>query len=358
MKIAIDVSAIIYGTGVSVYTSRLVENLLKIDRKNNYILFGGSLRKRNELISFSKNLKGNFKTRFFYLPPTLADALANRFNLVSAEMLVGDINVYHSSDWAQFKSKAFKVTTVHDLAPILLPKQTHPKIVSTHKRRLKKVIKEADRIIVPSVSTKNDLINLGANKNNIRVIHEALGRDFTDITDEDVKLVKKKFNLNGNYSLSIGTAKRKNLDNIIRAFEKASGDANLKHHVVVGAGKNSDLRGVRFTGYISDREIMSLYKGASVLVYTSLYEGFGLPILEAYAAGVPVVTSNVSSMPEVAGSGAILVNPQSVEDITEGIKKAIANKNDLRAKGKIQLAKFSWEKAAHETLKVYEESRS
>ncbi len=355
MKIAIDVSPVIYGTGVSVYTSRLVENLLKIDTKNIYLLFGGSLRRRSELITFSKKLKGDFITKFFYIPPTIFDVFSNRFNLVSVERFTGNIDVYHSSDWAQFKSNAFNVTTVHDLAPILLPKQTHPKIVSTHKRRISKVIKEADRIIVPSISTKNDLAKLGVQENRIRVIHEALSLDFSSITNEDIQRVKHKFNLNGNYSLSIGSVKRKNLKNIIQAFEKAGGDSNLKQHVIVGSGDEDNRRGVRFTGRVTDRDLMSLYKGADVLVYASLYEGFGLPILEAFAAGIPVVTSNISSMPEIAGDAGVLVDPMSVEDITNGINKAIKNKKDLVRKGKIQLKKFSWEKAAYETLKVYEE---
>jgi len=358
MKIAIDISAVIYGTGVSVYTENLVANLLKVDPKSKYILMGGSLRRRGELKAFAQRLAGDFETRFSFLPPTVADMLSNQLNLVSVESLVGEVGVYHSSDWAQFRSKAFKVTTVHDLAPILMPNQTHPKIVATHKRRLQKVIKEVDRIIVPSLATKKDLVNLGASENKIRVIHEALARDFSELDPKDIEEVRRKFKLHGNYSLSIGAVKRKNLQNIIPAFEKASSNADLSKHVVVGRGEAQDGRGVRFTGQVTDRELIALYAGASLLIYASSYEGFGLPILEAFAAGIPVVTSNVSSMPEVAGDAAVLVDPTSIDDISEGIIKAIESKKDLVKKGKQQLKKFSWEKAARETLAVYNEAEN
>ncbi len=357
MKIAIDISSIIYGTGVSVYTRNLIQNLLEIDTKNDYILFGGSLRRRKELKSFVKNLEGRFVARLVFLPPTLADFFSNRLNLLSAERLVGNIDVYHSSDWAQFKSRAFNVTTIHDLSPILFPKQTHPKIVAVHRRRLEKVLKEANRVIVPSLATKKDLVNFGIKEDIIRIIPEAQSLDFSKVSAKEVARVKKKFRLHGNYSLSVGTAKRKNLDRIIASFEKVRSKVGLGQHVIVGIGEVQDDRGVRFTGHVSERELIALYKGASVLIHASLYEGFGLPILEAFAAGVPVVTSNVSSMPEVADDAAILINPLSVEDITEGIEKAIAHKKDLIYKGRKRLSKFNWKFTARETLKVYEESK-
>ncbi len=357
MKIAIDVSAVIYGTGVSVYTRRLVQSLLKIDAKNDYIIFGGSLRRKTELEDFAKGLDGKFETKFSLLAPSLADVLSNRLDILAVEKLVGKVDVYHSSDWAQFKAHAFKVTTVHDLAPILFPKETHPKIVEVHNRRLHKVLREEDRVIVPSQATQKDLVKFGLSENKIRVIPEALSLDFSHVSQEQIERAKKKFKLHGNYSLSVGTVKRKNIGRIIAAFEKASGRTELGQHVVVGAGEAHGGRGVRFTGHISESELVALYMGASVLVYASIYEGFGLPILEAFAAGIPVVTSNISSMPEIAGNAAVLVDPTNIDAISNGIIEAINNKQLLVAKGSKQLKKFSWEKSARETLKVYEESQ-
>jgi len=116
--------------------------------------------------------------------------------------------------------------------------------------------------------------------------------------------------------------------------------------------------GVIFTGYVSREELSSLYSGASCFVFPSLYEGFGLPILEAMKCGCPVVTSNLSSMPEVAGEAGILVNPLDVKDIVRGIEMVIRDKatgERLRKKGFEQVKKFSWEKTAKETLRVYHE---
>lgn len=106
---------------------------------------------------------------------------------------------------------------------------------------------------------------------------------------------------------------------------------------------------------MSDRDLTALYTGAKVLVFPSLYEGFGLPILDAFASETPVVTSNISSMPEVAGGAAVLVDPYSIDSIVDGINKAITDRDKLIKKGKQRLKDFSWEKAARETLEVYKE---
>jgi glycosyltransferase involved in cell wall biosynthesis len=112
---------------------------------------------------------------------------------------------------------------------------------------------------------------------------------------------------------------------------------------------------IKLLGYVPDEDLPALFAGAQVFVYPSLYEGFGLPILEAMASGCPVVTSNASSMPEVAGKASVLVNPEKVEDIARGIQKALENREELIKKGKARAREFSWEKTARETLKVYQE---
>ncbi|KKU70327.1 MAG: Glycosyl transferase group 1, partial [Candidatus Woesebacteria bacterium GW2011_GWD1_47_21] len=173
MKIGIDISSVIYGTGVSHYTEKLVENLLTIDKDNRYKLFGGSLRRMGELDSFVGSLSGSFESKILPIPPTLADLIWNRLHLLPIEKLIGAVDVFHSSDWTQPPAKAFKVTTIHDLAPIRFPKLTHPKIYAAHKKRLEWVKKEADRIIVPSEATKKEMESYGFDTGNVRVIPEA-----------------------------------------------------------------------------------------------------------------------------------------------------------------------------------------
>ena len=115
MKIGIDISQVIYGTGVSVYTRNLVKNLLVLDKKNSYVLFGGSARRRGDFESFLSSLKGSFQKKIVVFPPTLADILWNRLHVISPEVFVGKIDIFHSSDWAQPPGNFFKVTTIHDL---------------------------------------------------------------------------------------------------------------------------------------------------------------------------------------------------------------------------------------------------
>lgn len=353
MKIGIDISQIVYGTGVSVYTKSLLASLLAVDKENSYVLFGGSLRRMATMKELVSNLGGQYESKFYRLPPTALDVLWNRVHRISIERFVGKVDIYHSSDWAQAPSEAFRVTTIHDLAPIKFPRWTHARIVSAHQRRLEWVKKEVDRIIVPSKSTKNDLVELGFDESRIRVIYEAPEERYKKASEGEVSEMKRKFRLNDNYLLMVGTSERKNLKNIIRGFELSrEGERQL---AITGNKPEGvrETRGVKYLGYVSDADLVRLNTGAEALVYATLYEGFGLPILQAMACECPVVTSNKSSMPEVAGEAAVLVNPDDPDDIASGVKKILKNRDVYIKKGKENVKRFSWEKAARETLEVY-----
>lgn len=362
MRIGIDISQIVYKTGVSTYTENLVKSLLEVDSENDYVLFGGSLRRREGLITFARSIdyryRSRVQSRLFRFPPTLLDILWNRIHKIPVETFVGRLNVFHSSDWVQPPSYSFRVTTIHDLSPLRFPKLTHPKIVEVTQRRLYWIKKEVDRIIVPSQATYEDLIILGFKKSKIRIIPEAADSYFRPASLKDQAIVKKKYNLD-NFILAVGTSKRKNLDRVISAFELARAGKGFKL-VVVGerTEDTKERRGVLFIGHISKEELRRLYSSALCLVYPSIYEGFGLPILEAFACNCPVVTSNVSSLPEVAGKAAILVDPFSVDSIAEGIRRAIMRRKSLIKAGNKRLSLFSWKKTAIETLNVYREALS
>ncbi|OGM31288.1 hypothetical protein A2803_03795 [Candidatus Woesebacteria bacterium RIFCSPHIGHO2_01_FULL_44_21] len=352
MKIAIDISQVIYETGVSVYTRELVSNLIKLFGDNEYVLFGGSLRRVAELREFM----GKFKTAkkvVTPISPSVADILWNRLHIVNIEKLVGKVDVFHSSDWAEPPSSCLKVTTIHDLSFVHYPEFTNKKVLATHKRRLYWVKKESSAVIVPSHSSKEDAIKLGISEEKIEVIPEAPGNIYKKQVRAVIDKVKEKYKIRGSYALAVGASPRKNTVRIINAFEKAKVDAKLDKLVIVGRGENHMYKNVVFLGHIPTADLPSLYSGASVFVYPSLYEGFGLPILEAFACHCSVVTSNVSSMPEVAGSSAVLVNPENIEDIAEGIVKAIKSSKELIEKGTARAKEFSWERAARETMNVY-----
>ena len=362
MRIAIDISQAIFGTGVSTYTKSLVKGLLSIDKKNNYILFGGSLRRFKELKELAEGYVGpNVETKIFAYPPVFANLVWNRLHTMPIEKLLGPVDVLHTSDWTEPPSKAFKITTIHDLAPLiypnLFPKDSVRDIVQTHRLRLSWVKKESARIIVPSLATKDDLIKLGFNGQIVRVIPEAPANIFKPSKNYDIEKLKKKYKISGRYVLAVGINARKNTERIIKAFDLAGAGMDLKL-VFVGHSKYSKIeetRNIRVAGHVLFSELPVFYSGAEALIYPSLYEGYGMPILESFACGTPVVTSDVSSMPEVAGGAAVLVDPYDVNSIAEGITKALRGPKRLIADGFERVKQFSWEATAKQTLEVYNE---
>lgn len=354
MKVGIDISQIIYETGVSHYTLNLVSNLLKIQKNEEYIFFGGSLRRLQDLKEITSGLEGRFKLRLFPFPPTAAGFVWNVLHILPVEALIGKVDVFHSTDWSQPPSRAFKVTTVHDLAPVLFPKLSHPRIVRTHHKRLKWVQKEVDRVIVPSLATKKDLIEYGVDEKKIRLVPEAVADDFTRVDDQEVSRIKAKYGIEGNYLLSIGVGERKNTQRTIKAFLSLNSGLKL---VLIGrnTGEYRKNPNIIFTGHVASNELRAFYSGAQGLVYPSIYEGFGLPILEAFACDCPVLTSNLSSLPEVAGDAAILVDPNSTDSVLSGMKELLKSSRVLTKKGRNRLKYYSWQRTAAETLKIYKE---
>jgi len=347
VRIGIDISQVVYqGTGIATYTQKLVENLLKIDKKNEYLLFGSSLRRRKKLKDFVSSLPGvggRVKEKISPFPPLILEKLWNKLHVWPIEKLIGEIDVFHSSDWLQPPSKAKKVTTIHDLIVYKCPQSFSRRgghnIVANQKRRLSWVKNESDLVIADSQATKNDIMEiLGIPASKIRVIYLAADEKFKPQSEQEIAKVKKKYKVSGKYVLAFGGSARKNVD---RIKEACPSDFQV---FVVGQP------------FVSADDLPALYAGAGCLVYPSFYEGFGLPILEAMACGCPVVTSTRGSLVEVAGGAAVLVDPEKTEEIAAGIKKAIKNKKELKQKGFKQAGKFSWRKTAKQTLKVYQEA--
>ena len=350
MKIAIDISQIVYGTGVSTYTENLVKSILKIDSEDDYTLFAGAFRRRGDILQAFPG------AHVFPIPPVLADIIWNKFHVLPIEKLIGDIDVFHTSDWTEPPSSAFKVTTVHDLYPLKFPKMVHPKILEAHKRKLSWVMQESKKIIVPSNSTMADLTDLGVDANIIRVIPEA--PSFSKASDAEVANAKKKYQIQGDYLISIGVTELKNTKRIIEAFHLSTAGKELKL-ILVGRPTSIPIepeRNIRILGHVPQNDLKALLTGSRGLIFASLYEGYGIPILDAFACGVPVVTSNTGSMPEVAGDAAGLVDPYDVDSIKAGIEEVLRGPKSYIEKGEKRVKEFSWEKTARTTLDVYRES--
>lgn len=383
MRIGIDISQIVHGTGVSRYTQLLVQSLVKIDHKNQYVLFGTSLRRNKQLKNFQQDLKGykNVEFKIFRLPPILFEFLWNRLHLLPIEKFIGDVDVFHSSDWLEppiSSDKTKKVTTIHDMVVYLFPSSLPPRIVSNQKRRIKYVKKEVDMVIANSQTTKEDIIKfLEIPEDKIVVTYLAASQDFKPQDEGKIDEVLEKYKIKKPYILSVATQEpRKNIQKLLDAFDKLIQDPKSKnqniHLVLVGKygwgkgfrlGENDEGSGqVIWTGYVPQEDLLALYAGCRVFVYPSLYEGFGLPVLEAMATGSPVITSNNSSMAEIAKNAAILIDPRSESQLVRALN-LVLNLNlenyQKMVNASLDRARFyTWPKTAKQTLKVYEEVKA
>ena len=349
MRIGIDISQIVYQTGVSRYTAELVKNLLKIDRENEYYFYAGSCHQRQFLQDFFDQIKTNKTTlKLNWITPKLADIFWNKLNLFTPT----DIDIFHASNWSLPKTKSKLITTIHDLAFLKYPKTLPPYLVAVHTNYLQRAKKYADRIITVSQSTKKDLVNYGISEAKISVIYEAASPIFKPVNPS---VTKTKYGLAKPYFLSVGTLEpRKNITRLIKAYLSIKTDLQLIIVGKFGWGETYDNHsGIKFIGFVPDEDLVGLYSGAKAFIYPSLYEGFGLPVLEALSCGCSVITSNCSSLPEVGGKAALYVDPENINSISQAMTAVL--KLNLREKSLKQAKQFSWEKTARETLKVYQE---
>lgn len=267
------------------------------------------------------------------------------------------------------------VVTVHDVTPLLFPK-AYPKGIkgTLNLYRQKISLKKAKAIITDSDSSKKDISNLlRIDKEKIFTVHLSFSENFKNSEDKKFsEKIKNKYNLPNNFVLYVGSVNwNKNLINTTQAAIESNTDLvligkgfeikdNLDHPELKSysdfLNKYEGHSKVHILGFVPDEELVEIMSFAKALMFVSRYEGFGLPILEAQACGLPVITSNISSMPEVAGKGAILVDPDSITQIADAIKKTDDSscRENLKKLGLENLKRFSWEKTAKETLKVYE----
>lgn len=355
MKIGIDVSQMVYrGHGVGRYVEDLSRALL-MRQDHDYIFYAGALRQRAYLTMRSKNKPWSRATwRMPLIPPRLARFVWN-YTKIPIERVVGKVDIFHTSDWTEPYTYSPAVTTVHDLAFRLYPETVAPLVRRVQTKRLARVITHGTHIIADSQSTKHDLMQLYAIPDTkIDVVYPGISERFEQKKKTEIERVKKKYNLPTQYILTLGTKEpRKNLPRLIEAL------SGLTIPLVVTGrqGWATQLAAhaqVIETGFIDDPDLPGLYSGATVFAFPSLYEGFGFPVLEAMACGTPVVTSNISSLPEVAGNAGILVDPRDSTSIRSGIDEAFGKQVFLQKRGLAQAKKFSWVVCADKTVKVYE----
>ena len=266
------------------------------------------------------------------------------------------------------------VVTVHDVIPLILPEAFTPRHRAVVRIALARVRRRADRVIVPSRAVKRDVVrHVGVPADRVVVTPEGCDPRFRPVRSAGaLRDVVARYGLPSRYLLAVGRLEpRKNLTTLLAAFARLQrGGAVHPNLKLVLAGARGWLEepifrtvralgleaAVHFPGFIDGDDLPAVYSGAALFVFPSLYEGFGLPPLEAMACGVPVVTSNVSAMPEVAGDAAVLVDPRDVDGLASAIARVLrdeALRARLRAAGIARAREFSWQTTARRTLDVY-----
>lgn len=340
-------------TGVERYTYHLIHSLASLDRLN-VTLFSHYDIPENRLpkkVSLQKKVafKGFGKTKIFSAFQRPRKLLS--YDLIHCPTVIAPLFV--------LRKKTKIVMTIHDLVPALFPELSNLKKAIYYKYILKYIIPHVEHFIVPSKSVQSDFVEFYNIKPEIvSVIHEGVSEKyrFGSMQKQD-------------YILVVSTVEpRKNFKRIIEAYSylKTKYHISEKLFIVGKRGWSCDdiymvpkslEKCIVFKGYVPETELIELYKNAKLLIYPSLHEGFGLPVVEAMACGCPVVTSNLSSLPEVAGDAAIFVDPYDVNDIAHAMHRLLDDErlaSSFVKKGLERAKQFTWANCARETLRIYE----
>ncbi len=374
-------------TGTENYSYQLLKALAEIDQKNTYRVYLRSQTITDAIVQVIDGFPGNFQFKKVTWPRLWTQGgLAMQTFKDKLDVLFVPAHTLPVARKPGLKA----VITVHDLGSEYLPSMHQVKQRVYLGFMQKYQLQTATKIIAVSNATKEDLVKrIGIDPEQVSVVYEGFDRKLFKSVKGDLLVDSlNHYNLKPKtYYLFVGTVQpRKNLESLIKAFysviprTKYEGffmvgedsllvvqNDNLKLVIVGQKGWMSDEiyklpkklgieDRVKFLGYVPEKDLPALYSGAIALTFPSLFEGFGLPILEAQASGCPVLTSSVSSMPEVAGKGAIFVNPYSVDDIVKGIAEIVDEdtKRGVIKAGFENIKRFSWEKCARETRKVLE----
>jgi glycosyltransferase involved in cell wall biosynthesis len=374
LRIVIDVRRI-RDFGVGTYIRNLVHALAELDRVNQYTLVALTAE-----VPELMGLPGNFQTAEFAHPDT---HWANHFSFYFFVRRLGADLVHAPLNQIPLLMPRPYVVTIHDMASLLFADSTQ---VRTNFRLFlfRRGLLRADRVIAVSAATRRDVENvLAVPPGRIRQIYDAPDPRFVREPSapgpppEERQRILERYGIQYPFILYAGAVRtQKNIPRLVEAFAVLRGD--LEEHpeyrdlrlIIIGdeiskfpAIKRAVIKTrveklVRFLGFVPFETLRVFFDAASAFVFPSLYEGFGLPPLEAMASGTPVVTSNVSSLPEVVGDAAVLVNPENVFDIARGIRDVLLDKPlraEMKRKGYEQVRRFSWATAARQVLEIYQE---
>jgi alpha-1,3-rhamnosyl/mannosyltransferase len=281
---------------------------------------------------------------------------------------------FHISSLLRKPPRRRLTATLYDLTPWIVPEFHTGAVVAAEKAAAAGVLQRADGIIAISENSKYDAIRiLGIDPEKIRVIYPGVSKPYFSVTPAAIQEVREHYNLRLPFFLFVGTVEpRKNIDRLLTAWQNLPVAFRAEHRLVIagmpGWQSSETMRrllqlareesGVLYLNYISERDMPALTAAAHAMVYPSLYEGFGLPVAQAMAAGCPVITSNVSSLPEITAGAALLIEPRDVTQLSDAIRRMAESPTlceRLRAEGISRAARFTWENSAAESLRFFKE---
>ena len=362
MRIGIEVTAAArQGGGIGRYARELIRALSKLDSVNRYQLFFAS---PFPLPHPLPPLPGNFSVRHLPFHDIWLARLWHRAQLpIPVELITGPVDVYHAPDFTLPPTRVPSLLTVHDLSFARDPDSAAPGLRRYLDLVVPRSVKRATHIIAVSQTTKNDLVELYSTPaDKITVLYEGVDSIFKPTPDP---AIRAKYGLGDKpFIFSVSTIQpRKNFQRLIQALAQLPADFNLViagskgwlYDDILDEADKPAVRGrVLFPGFVADADLPALYTEAAVLAYPSLYEGFGLPLLEAMACGTPTLTSTASCLPEVAGGASVLVDPYNVEAIAAGLKEAISTPEPWVTKGLRRAAEFRWDDSARQLMALYQ----
>ena len=295
----------------------------------------------------------------------------NRWPNHAADLITPRIGIFHATKLCYPPRQMRWTATLHDLTCWLMPELHQAANVAAEKRFAGLVWKQAGGLIAVSENTRRDAVKvLRLNPETIRVIHPGVAPQFFRVPAQDCQRVRTKYSLHRPYALYVGTIEpRKNLDRLLDAWQGLPVSLREEFELIVAgpegwqsvktmARLRASVPGVRYLAYVPEADLPGLTAGATIFVYPSLYEGFGFPVAQAMAAGVPVLTSDRSSLPEIAGGAARLVDPESEEELRTGLLGLLtspATRARLAAAGSVEAQRFRWEHCAQKSVEFFEE---
>lgn len=366
MRIGIDARSI-HLEGVGRYIHELITNIADMDNENEYVIYFLSDNQRR----LHEVKKENFSSMI--LPVSLY--AIHKQPLLSYQLRKDRLDLFHATDhWlAPFVPPCNMVITIHDLFMHFIPELSTRKALLYGKIVFPWTFKQSKRLILTSNFLKEQLLKYyPATAYKLSVIPLGVSERFKVVRYDDIDRVRNRYNLKKKYILYVGNLRNhKNLGRLLEAFSKLPTEIKDVYNLVIAADKKERYaeilkkpkelgieKTVQFIGFVQTDDLTAIYQSASVFVLPSLCEWFGLPIVEAMACGIPVITSNITAMPEVAGDAAFLVNPYDTHDLRNAMEQVLSNEElrvKLIARGRTRAQRFSWSEVTSKVLNIYKE---